>query len=128
MALLAKGDTNGGDEGTAHGQVVFGGCRGDTGTEDGGTSPVFNMQWSRTWLNGLGEPVGGRLQVLAQHLQMFLDRTWDGADPHEFLRKIQEEHEQLRTQLVHKRLSTMLITNSLREIANMTAVFAAEIH
>ena len=86
----------------------------------------FNMPWSRTWLNGLGMPVGFRFQVLAQHLQQFLDRVWDGVDHHTFLQRIQEEHEQLKAQLMHKKLNTMLVTSAARDLALLAATFAED--
>ena len=83
------------------------------------------MPWSRTWLQSLGTPVNIRLQVLAHHMQQFLDRVWEG-NPQTFLKQVLQEHEQLRRHLDHRRHDTAQLTAAMQVVSKLAHEYVAE--
>ena len=83
------------------------------------------MPWSRTWLNGLGTPVNLQMQILAHHMQLFLNRVWEG-DTQSFLQRVTQEHEQLRRHLEHRKLGTGTLTRAMKEVSKLAHSYVTE--
>jgi len=77
------------------------------------------MPWSRELNQGRAQTVSVQLQYLGQHLQMYLERVWEG-DPLQFLTHVRTELEQLRRQLEHRKADLRTLAKATQKITELT--------
>jgi len=77
------------------------------------------MPWSREWNQNRSQAVSVQLQYLGQHLQLYLEKVWEG-DPMQFLTQVRMELEQLRRQLEHCKHDLGELTKAMRQVTELT--------